>query len=140
MGVAPSLILKSSFEDIQSYIQNNDDTFLINTLPTGQQSCLIKNTVPYNDEERLLNAMINERMFDKCIIIYGLNTNDTTVYTKYNQIKSHGFSKVYLYLGGLFEWLCLQDIYGDENFPTTSRLIDIYKMRPHSSMNIKYIS
>ena len=69
-----------------------------------------------------------------------MNTNDTTVYTKYNQIKSHGFSKVYLYLGGLFEWLCLQDIYGDENFPTTSRLIDIYKMRPQSSMNIKYIS
>ena len=37
----------------------------------------------------------------------------------------------------MFEWLCLQDIYGDELFPTTSRELDIYKYRPNSNLETK---
>ena len=31
----------------------------------------------------------------------------------------HASINVYIYPGGLFEWLLLQDIYGSEDFPTT---------------------
>jgi hypothetical protein len=40
---------------------------------------------------------------------------------KYKQICSLGLSSVYIYSGGMFEWLMLQDIYGKTEFPT-----DIY--------------
>ena len=40
-----------------------------------------------------------------------------------------GFQTVYLYVGGMFEWLCLQDIYGNEEFPTTTRELDILKYK-----------
>ena len=46
---------------------------------------------------------------------------------------------VYLYLGGLFEWLLLQDIYGFDDFPTTSRQLDILKYKPGQKLNISYI-
>ena len=35
---------------------------------------------------------------------------------KYRQLVDLGFSNVYIYTGGLFEWLLLQDIYGSTNF------------------------
>jgi hypothetical protein len=41
-----------------------------------------------------------------------------------------GFQAVYLYVGGMFEWLCLQDIYGKDEFPTTTRQLDILKYKP----------
>ena len=34
--------------------------------------------------------------------------------------------------GGLFEWLCLQDIYGFEDFPTTKKELDILKFKGQS--------
>jgi hypothetical protein len=83
---------------------------------------------------RYLNSNKNIR-----IIIYGRNSNDETIYKKYNQLVSLGFTNVYLYLGGLFEWLMLQDIYGFDDFPTTSRQLDILKYKPNQRFNISYI-
>ena len=40
-----------------------------------------------------------------------------------------GFKNIYVYIGGIFEWLLLQDIYGDEQFPTTIKIIDILKYK-----------
>ena len=45
-----------------------------------------------------------------------------------------GFEEVYLYPGGLFEWLCLQDIYSDDNFKTTMKELDILKFKPISDL------
>ena len=59
-----------------------------------------------------------------------MNCNDNTVENKFSQIKSLGFKKVFIYKGGLFEWLLLQDIYGEENFKTTSKILDILKYKP----------
>jgi len=42
-------------------------------------------------------------------------------------------ANLYVYIGGLFEWLLLQDIYGDEEFPTTSKIIDILKYKGTSN-------
>jgi len=40
-----------------------------------------------------------------------------------------GFNSVFVYTGGIFEWLLLQDIYGKDEFPTTSEELDILKYR-----------
>ena len=53
------------------------------------------------------------------------NHRDLKVIDKYNQLKKLGFTNVYIYFGGLFEWLMLREIYGDINFPITSQCSDI---------------
>ena len=120
-----------SFEDIQFALHHKGQFILINTLPSTEQSCLIPNTLSYIEEEQIINNLITSYDFaTKKIIIYGRNINDNLTVTKYNQLTSLGFQTVYLYTGGLFEWLLLQDIYGKEEFPTTTRLLDILKHKP----------
>ena len=70
------------------------------------------------------------------IIIYGKNCNDNTLYTKYQQLISLGFYNVYVYPGGLFEWLILQDIYGHDDFPTTKKELDFLRFKPNKILNI----
>ncbi len=103
-------IKKVNFEDIQQIFRTNQNSLLINTLSENEQSCLIKGTVSIQDEIRL----INENMYRSSIniIVYGKNTSETSPYKKVEQLMGLGFYNVYLYPGGLFEWLCLQDIYG----------------------------
>tara|TARA_B100000902_G_scaffold44624_1_gene52247 strand:- start:5249 stop:5680 length:432 start_codon:yes stop_codon:yes gene_type:complete len=122
---------KLSFEDIQFAIIHSDQFILINTLMTTDQSCLIRGTVPYNKEEELINKLISSgNNTAKKVIIYGKHGLDESTTTKYNQLQTLGFQSVYIYVGGLFEWLLLQDIYGKDEFPTTSPLLDILKHKP----------
>ena len=51
------------------------------------------------------------------------------VYEKYNQLVQLGFTNISVYIGGLFEWMLLQDIYGDTSFPTTSKQLDILRYK-----------
>ena len=62
------------------------------------------------------------------------------IYDKYDQLVKLGFSKVFIYPGGIFEWLCLQDIYSDENFPTNKKELDILKYKPDSILNKLYLT
>jgi hypothetical protein len=48
--------------------------------------------------------------------------------------KQNGFPEVYVYSGGLFEWMLLQDIYGQDEFPTTKKVLDILKWKPASQL------
>jgi hypothetical protein len=121
---------KLSFEDIQFAIRNKDEFIIINTLPVTEQSCLIENTISHVEEERILNNLLTNYGFNQKIIIYGRNNSDNTINTKYDQLMNLGFQTAYLYVGGMFEWLCLQDIYGKEEFPTTTRELDILKYKP----------
>ncbi len=121
---------KISFEDVQRAILNPTNYIIINTLPVTKQQCLIKNTISYQTEETVINEYLNNYDYtSKTFIIYGENANDESIETKYSQMQSLGFTNVYLYRGGLFEWLLLQDIYGNNEFPTTSKLLDILKYR-----------
>lgn len=121
---------KISFEDVQRAILNPTNYIIINTLPVTKQQCLIKNTISYQTEETVINEYLNSYDYSsKTFIIYGENANDESIETKYSQMQSLGFTNVYLYRGGLFEWLLLQDIYGNNEFPTTSKLLDILKYR-----------
>jgi hypothetical protein len=142
-------IQKCNFEDIQKFIiqgsnlqhQQHQQYLLINTLPKNEQTCLIKGTIPSHEEERVINEALNgKNKYTIQIIIYGRNTNDESVYIKYRQLLSLGFVGVYVYVGGLFEWLCLQDIYGDndDEFPTTMRELDILKYKPETHIKNNY--
>jgi|TARA_E500000331_G_scaffold298631_1_gene298557 hypothetical protein len=131
-------ISKIGYEDVQYAIKNG--YLIINTLPLNKQSCLIKNTINYNDEERIINELINNVDSNAYIIIYGENTLDETTYDKCKKLIQFGFSNIHIYIGGLFEWLLLQDIYGFDNFPTNGREMDLLKFRTNCRINKKYLT
>lgn len=119
------------FEDIKYAIKNTDKCILINTLKIGEQDILIKNTTMAEIEEDLINSLLeNYHHLKKKVIIYGRNDCDESVLKKYNQILGLGFSQVFVYRGGLFDWLLLQEIYGSEEFPTTKKCQDLLNYRP----------
>ena len=128
MGNQISKIKKMNFEDIQE-LKRYDNYILINTLDNSEQGCLIKGTTRAQDEVDKVEKMIKEQGM---IIIYGKNGNDEKIYEKYMQLIKLGHKKTYIYIGGLFEWLLLQDIYGYENFPTTKTELDILKFKAPS--------
>lgn len=128
-------IQNCNFEDIQNIISdNNGNNILINTLSVNDQECLIKNTIKPDIEINVINRLISNKTRHN-IFIYGKNCNDDKVFQKYKQLKELGVDSVYIYKGGLFEWLCLQDIYGDDEFPTTKKELDILKFKPISNYN-----
>ncbi len=129
------LTKKVSFQDIQ-YAQTNERTIIINTLPEQEQSILIYKTIPITSE---ISQVENAIKLKNNIIIYGKNSNDETIYVKYNQISKLG-GLAYIYVGGLFEWLLLQDIYGPELFKTTNKTLDILKFKPNNILNTNYIT
>jgi hypothetical protein len=128
--------IKINYEDVQYIIKNPESHLLINTLSPNEQTCLIIDTININDEENIINNCIKKGLKNIKIIIYGKNCNDEKIYNKYNQLNSLGFYNVYVYTGGLFEWLLLQDIYGEKDFPTTSIELDILKYKPNKVLNI----
>ena len=135
MGNSQSVI-KVGFEDIQFVLKNPESTILLNTLDMSEQNCLILGTIKANQEEEIINKYLNNRIKNIRIIIYGRNSNDEKIYKKYSQLFSLGFSNVFIYTGGLFEWLMLQDIFGMDEFPTTTKEIDLIKFRPRKILNI----
>ena len=128
-------IRKINFEDVQIVLKHSDIYILINTLEETDQQCLIKNTIPIYQEESIINKYLKTGK-NMRIIIYGKNCNDEKIYKKYQQLLSLGFYNVFVYPGGLFEWLLLQDIYGTEEFPTTSKQLDVLKYKPSPMLNI----
>ena len=140
MGNQPSLqhIQKINFEDVQTVSKNPEIYLLISTLSPLDQNCLIFGTISPQQEEMLINRYMKQNTNIR-IIIYGRNSNDDTIYKKYEQLLKLGFSNVFLYIGGLFEWLMLQDIYGSDEFPTTSKQIDILKYKSSQRLNVSLL-
>jgi len=123
---------KVNYEDIQNIIKGiRNDILLLNCLDLNEQKCLIPKTLDANREEEKINSII--RNLDTKIIIYGKNTSDKNLEKKYLKLLELGFVNIYIYPGGIFEWLCLQDIYGRDDFPTTSEELDILKYKPESN-------
>jgi hypothetical protein len=127
-----------NFEDVQQavIVRAPINCIIINTMPIEEQNCLIRNTVLYDKEENLINDLIKNGNHPK-IIIYGRNDTDETVDKKYRQLLGLGFIDVYIYRGGFFEWLLLQDIYGATEFPTTSKMLDLLKFRGTSRFPLR---
>jgi hypothetical protein len=117
-------IQKINFEEVQYAIQNKTSVYIINTLNPNEQSCLIMNTISIFDEENIINGLLDNNEINVNIIVYGKNSTDHNAEKKYRQLVQLGFKNVKLYSGGLFEWLLLQDIYDEQNFPTTKKVLD----------------
>ena len=130
---------KVNFEDVQYSMKNKNKFLLINTLDSSRQNILIKNTVPISREEELINKLIKSSQ-NVNIIVYDENANAPNLMKKYDQLLGLGFVNVFIYPGGLFEWLLLQDIYGFDNFPTTSQETDILKFKGKSIFNNFYLT
>ena len=137
MGASIS-VPKLNFEDIVYIlkIHKSDKSryIIINTMPSNMQSHLILGTLKIDEEVSTLNSMIKSNI-GVDIVIYGINCSDNSVIKKYEQLRKLGFYNVHVYLGGLFEWILLQDIYGNESFQTSSNeKIDILKYRGNSHL------
>jgi hypothetical protein len=116
---------KCSFQELQ---KKKGDFILLNTLPLNKQSYLIKGTMPALEETQKINEYLNKNKLVE-IIIYGLDYQDPSISKKFIQLKTLGFVNVSVYMGGIFEWALLQEIYGS-NFPTEGTLsdpLDLYK-------------
>ena len=131
-----------NFEDMQSIVIENhlkNEYMIINTLDPHQQTCLIAGTLNISSEIDKLNQNLKNNK-DIRIVIYGMNAADTNSLKKYDQLIKLGFYYVYIYSGGLFEWLLLQDIYGPEMFPTTvTKDIDFLKYKGKRTLNMKLL-
>ena len=114
-------VQRATFDDVR--IQTG---LLISVLPETEQHVLIGGTVPCGDEVAEVEKAIREK---KEIIVYGTNNHDDRVWVKYHQLKKlGGLPKVCV--GGLFEWILLQEFYGKERFALTSYDFDLYQYRP----------
>jgi len=141
MGNSLSSIKNINFEDMLIFIErtnNKENTIIINTLAQNNQNCLIKGTISIDDEIKILNDQLNKDK-NTNIVIYGLNACDNSIIKKYEQLLGLGFYNVFVYPGGLFEWLLLQDIYGVKTFPTTTKENDLLKYKGHRIFNIKML-
>ena len=137
MGNTQTMI-RISFEDMQTASKNPETNLIINTLPESEQGCLIVGTVTVEQELMLINRYLKENKNIR-IILYGKNCNDETVQKKYQQLYALGFINVYVYQGGLFEWLMLQDIYGKDFFQTTSVQPDLLRFKPKQMLNVSLL-
>jgi hypothetical protein len=131
-----SSVNKINFEDVQYLLQKKDKYILINTLEENSQDCLLPSTISPEKEITIINHLLKTCNKNIKIIIYGKNCNDDKIYKKYQQLQSLGFYNIYVYTGGLFEWLMLQDIYGEKEFPTSKKELDILRFKPQKKLNI----
>jgi len=138
MGNSMSIKKNINFEDMQFSINDSDKTIIINTLDAHMQGCLIAGTLAIDQEVELLNAYLKKNI-DVRIIIYGMNDTDKTVEKKYEQLIKLGFYNVFIFSGGIFQWLLLQDVYGNELFPTTSLKVDLLKYKGRRQLNVRLL-
>ena len=118
------------FEELQDIVlHSSKNVASINTLTRDNQSCLIQTTLSVHQEEKEINQLLRQKNRDKMVIVYGQNYHDERLIKKVNQLANLGLKNVKVYYGGLFEWLCLQEIYGAELFPTTSQETDLLKYK-----------
>jgi hypothetical protein len=86
------------------------------------EKVLIFGTVVAEKESEKINKMLSKNDYEKDIIIYGRNCHEyANLLKKQKQLASLGFKNIFIYLGGMFEWLLLQDVYGSKEFPTEKK-------------------
>ena len=94
---------------------------IIHTMDENEK-VLIFGTVVAEKESEKINKMLSKNDYEKDIIIYGRNCHEyENLLKKQKQLASLGFKNVFIYLGGMFEWLLLQDVYGSKEFPTEKK-------------------
>ena len=115
-----------NFNELQTRMKGS--IILINTMSTNRQYCLIKNTLKANIETEQINKLLKTNKSQE-IVVYGIHHTDISVINKYNQLKKIGFKNVYIYFGGMYEWLLLQEVFGNNNFQTDGIIKDIVEYK-----------
>lgn len=133
---------KIGFDDVKYSMKYPAEHILINTLSLNLQENIIQGTIPASMEESVINKIIEECDNGRIkVVVYGRNAADESAEKKAKQLLSLGFSEVFLYSGGMFEWLLLQEVYGYSEFPTTfvpgkGKTVDLLKYRPEKQFQI----
>lgn len=139
MGNVSSIASKINFEDVQHKLRTQD-AVIISTLPRDRQACLIQGTISAESEQAKINELLKGGGMDTPLIVYGENACDESIGPKYRQLTDLGFSAVHVYPGGMFEWILLQDVYGNDAFPTTSQELDILKFKGKCRLGRKLLT
>jgi len=121
---------KIGFEEMHRAIRAPAQYCIIHTLAAEEQGCLVLGTVRAEEEEKRIDAILAKLGSDVKVVIYGRNNVDETVEKKYRQLVGLGLKEVYVYVGGLFEWVLLQELYGEDNFPTVGKCRDLLRFKP----------
>lgn len=127
-----SNIRRIGFEFLKLKLQNKQNMVIIHTLKNDEQLCLIHDTLRAEFEETKINECLMDYLFDTEIVVYGKHSADESAEQKCKQFIQLGFKNVNWYVGGLFEWLLLQELYGKEEFPTTGICRDLLMYRATS--------
>lgn len=114
--------------DFEYVLKKYATTTLITTIPCSHGKHRIRHTLDPMEEVDVINNYISSSENTE-IIVYGKNCADASVFKKYEQLSSLGFTNLKLYCGGLFEWILLQDVYGDDEFQTNFVVDDILKYK-----------
>ena len=130
MGNSISIQNIVNFEDVQKFVSDTKSHVIINVMEISDQDILILNTISAETEADVINSLIDEGEFDRKILVYGKNNGDIEkIFNKQKKLMNYGFTEVYVYLGGLFEWVLLQDIYGKDLFKTSRSVSDILRYK-----------
>ena len=105
------------FDDVRNCIKRPEKYAIIHTMPASEKT-LIRGTMSASEEETFINEYLTKYIeTPKTIVLYGRNSCDDSPIKKQTQLISLGINDVYIYSGGMFEWVLLQDVYGKDEFP-----------------------
>ena len=91
-----------------------DRVLLFNGLKKQYHSCVIPGTIPYSDMRKVIKNMSVEHI----PVVYCANYSCNASH-KFAEKKLGHLETVYIYSGGVFEWLLLQKKYGKKKYPTS---------------------
>lgn len=122
------------FDNVLHCLRHPEKYAIIHTMDATEQ-VLIAGTLTPTEEELFIDEYLSKYVeTPKKIVLYGKNSCDDSPRRKRAQLLSLGISDVYIYVGGLFEWLLLQDIYGVDEFPTTKIARDLLVYRHRTNV------
>jgi hypothetical protein len=116
------------FDDMIEFISDRS-VVLITTMSDSMGPHRIVGTLSPTDEIDEINRCIANCTHNRRIVIYGENSSDESGFRKSEQLRGMGFTDIYVYGGGLFEWILLQDIYGADTFKTNQPIDDILRYK-----------
>ena len=102
-----------------------EGNILITVISNHTDATLIKGTLGEAEELRHVNEIIRKKNLDERIFVYGENCSDSRVYSKARQLKKLGLKEVFVYTGGIFEWMLLGEVFGQDQFPVHGRVTNV---------------
>lgn len=95
----------------------NTGKTIIHIMDVADELILIKGTLKAHQEVDQINNWLSNNTFHNDIYIYGYSNADfNKLLQRQKQLHGLGFKHVYIYFGGMFEWLLLRDVFGETEF------------------------